>query len=299
MIEDVTQWLTIFTQRPTTENTMQKTQDEQEVLGLGRVFQPVAQATQNSAAKTAADLQDKLQTSGLAAAPQKSGLQVRLDGMQAKAAAKAMDGAKGKALKQKGLAAATVSKNAEVEAARRIARTLAANGPISIDDVTEELVKNGREKSVHDRADKARVWKGAIFRTSEWIKVHEEQARLARSRSRPVAMWALRSWIEKNSLNGTQMHQSKFDLDGLRRDFERANPKIPKDHCHWFVGTSRLADSVATDIKAAGNSYQGVPVTFVPYAVGAILQYAPPQIGKHVQQAVQVPPTTFGSLDQK
>ena len=263
-------------------------QDTQKIKGLDQ-FAPPAPDT----AKMAADIQDKLRQDGVTVAAQKSTLQIQIDAQQAGLAANAMDGRKGKRMKQKGMVAATISKNPEVEAARRIARTLAANGPISIDDVTEELIKSGREKSIHAAADKARVWKGSIFRTSEWVKVHEEHARLSRSHARPVAMWALKSWIEKNSLNGTQMHQGKFDLDGLRRDFERANPKAAKEHCHWFVGTSRLADSVITDIRAAGNEYQGVPVTFVPNAVGALIQCVPGSVRSAGTGAVQAPPTTL------
>ena len=274
---------------------MQK-QDEQVIIGLEtiEVKQPAAAPEQ-----TAGDLQQKLQASGVTATAQKSILQVQIDTKQAALAAKAMDGKKGKRMKQKGIASATVSKNPEVEAARRIARTLAANGPITIDDVTEELIRVGRDTAGHKPGDKARMWKGAIFRTSEWVKVHEEQSRLARSRSRPVTMWALKSWLDKNSLNGQQMMRSKFDLDGLRRDFNRAHPNIQPDQCQWFIGTGKLADSIATDIKAAGNEYLGVPVTFVPFAVGAILQYAPPQIGRaggQPQTGVQAPPTTLGTV---
>lgn len=261
--------------------------DTQRIIGLEDIQQ------QRTAQRQAADIQESLQKSGAAAAPAQvvggmSTLQTQLGKAEA---AKALDAKAGKRAKQAGMAKATVSKNAEVESARRIARTLAANGPISIDDVTESLVTSGREAGVHAPGDKRRVWKGSIFRTSEWVKVHEENARLARSHSRPIAMWALKSWIQANSLNGTQMNVSKFDLDGIRRDFERQHPKIPKDQCHWFVGTSRLADSVLTDIKSCDNEYQGVPVTFVNQAVGAILQYAPAPAPK----GVQAPPTTLNT----
>lgn len=227
----------------------------------------------------------------------RSNLDIALENKRHDAAKKVMQKDAGLTAKQVGIAKAVANKNPQVEAARRIARTLAANGPISIDDVTNELIKQGYETAYVKPGDRPHVWKGSIFRTSEWVCVGEENARLARSHARPNKMWALKSWLQTHSMNGRKMRVSRFDIEGIRRDFEKYNPGLAKDHCQWFIGESALADDVKLDIVQAKNTYGGVPVTFVDNAVGALVQFAPPLIKN--QQLVKNQPivelTTYNS----
>lgn len=244
---------------------------------------------------TAGDIQEEIQQ--LQGTAQRSMLDIKLEQQRTVAAAKAMSPTAGQTGKQMGIAKATVSKNPQVETARRIARTLAANGPISIDDVTAELIKQGYEPARPSVNDKPRVWKGAVFRSSEWVCVGEENARLATSHARPNKLWALKSWLQTHSMNGRRMKVSRFDIEGIRRDFEKSNPNIPKGHCQWFIGQSELADDVKLDICQAKNTYDGVPVTFVEHAVGAIIQFAPPLIKQHqlADNQPAIKPTTYNS----
>jgi hypothetical protein len=249
-------------------------------------------------ANRGADLQQELQDAGVAATPKTSALETQLSQQRIEAAAKAMDPKAGRAAKQAGIKKATVSKNPQVETARRIARDLAANGPITVDDVTEVLVQKGYETAEPKQGDKPSKWKGAIFRTSEWVRIDTEPSRLTRSHVRPNNLWALKSWLAENSVNGKRLAVSRFDMDGIRRDFERANPGIPKDSCHWFVGTSKLADDVALDIRQADNTYDEVPVTFIPHAVGAVLQYVPPQVPVFRHEPAAPAPTTAQTVPE-
>ena len=220
-------------------------------------------------ASAAASIQQDMEKAGVAAS--KTMLEKQLAEQRAAAATKVMSKKSGSTGKQMGIAKATRKKDTTVEIARRIARSLAKDGPITIDDITEELIKKGIEKANRGPKDSASMWKGGIFRGKEWVQIGTTPSRLDRSHVRPVGLWALKSWLDAHSVNGRDIRASRFDLDGLRRDFVRQNPDIPKSDCRWFIGTSKLADDVQSDIENADDSYDGVKVVFVPDAVGALI----------------------------
>lgn len=179
---------------------------------------------------------------------------------------------KAEAAKQIGIAKASKGKDATIAVARRKARELAQHGPISVDDVTEALIASDLDTTLPTKNNKPRKWKGSIFRTGEWLCIGETQSRYVSNHSRPVKMWVLKSWLQSNSLNGTEWPISSFRLLKIYGDFQRAHPEVELERCNWIIGTSELSEESRYNIKNGGNMLYGIPVTFVAGAVGAMLQ---------------------------
>lgn len=180
----------------------------------------------------------------------------------------AQDAAKGVAGKQKGLMQASKGKDGLVLMAQRVAMELGANGAVTIDDVVEALNKKGLDHP----GKRKRMWHGKVFLTSKWICVGTMPSRFAANNARDVKVWVLKTWLDANGLNGTDYKISAFRTGRIYDDFKRANPGIIEERCNWIIGTERLGDEVAQNIKMGGNFLYGIPVTFVPGSVGAMLQ---------------------------
>lgn len=177
--------------------------------------------------------------------------------------------AAGQAKKQLGKDLAAMSNGGYVQVARRIARELGKNGPITIDDVTQAM---SRElKVAPGEGDKAHVWKGSVFTTSEWAQVGTMASRMKEAHGRPVALWALKTWLSVNTLNGARSTASAYNLVKIFKDFQLAHPRIPVDRCNWYIGDEKLSSDVRQSIIADGMKLYGVPVVFAPGGVGALL----------------------------
>ena len=153
--------------------------------------------------------------------------------------------------------------------ARRIAKTLAVNGPITIDDVTEEMAKT--RNVLPKKGQRKHQWKGSVFTKSEWRLIGERPSRQVSAHSRPVGLWALKSWLKTNSLNGTNTVVSAFTLTRVFSDFKRINPGVALERANWFIGEEQLDAAIRTEIVAGKNFLYEVPVTFVPSSVGALM----------------------------
>lgn len=177
--------------------------------------------------------------------------------------------AAGKAEKQIGKDLAAMSKGGYVQVARRIARELGKNGPITIDDVTQAM---SRElKVAPGEGDQAHVWKGSVFATSEWAQVGTMASRMKEAHGRPVALWALKTWLATNTLNGVQSTASAYNLVKIFKDFQLSHPRIPVDRCNWYIGDEKLGADVRQNIITDGMKLYGVPVVFASGGVGALL----------------------------
>lgn len=174
---------------------------------------------------------------------------------------------KGKIAKQKGQMKAAKGKHALMAVARRKAMELGQLGPVCVDDVTDELRKVGLDLPGGAR----RMWHGTIFSTSEWICIGNMKSRIPDNNARDVKMWALKSWLDSHSLNGTDWNISAFRIAKIYADFKRKFPNVADERCNWLIGLSTLSDETATNIRNADNFMLGIPVTFVN-GVGAILQ---------------------------
>lgn len=166
--------------------------------------------------------------------------------------------------------AMAVSTNSSfVLVAQRIARDLGKNGPITIDDVTQAMSREF--KVAPGEGDKAHVWKGSVFSTSEWAQVGTMASRMKEAHGRPVALWALKTWLATNTLNGVQSTASAYNLVKIFRDFQVQHPNTPVDRCNWYIGDEKLSADVRHNILTGGTKLYGIPVAFVPGAVGALL----------------------------
>ena len=214
-----------------------------------------------------------------------SGFDAQVQQLRDNAIAAKIDPAKGQGQKQLGMQRASAKKAATVAMAQRIARDLAANGPITVDTVTAKLRSDGYESNADVDPEKRRYWKGGMFTTGEWVCVGELPSTIAANHARPVKLWALKSWLASHGLNGERMKGSSFDLVGIMNQFIRANPGVQLKDCNWYIGDKRLSENMANSIRVAGNTLYEAPVTFVE-GVGAILM--PP---KNYKQPVEGPAT--------
>jgi hypothetical protein len=199
----------------------------------------------------------------------KPGLDSQVQTMRAKTTAKEMDAAAGKADGQLKRDIAGDNKNMLVQEARRIARTLAANGPVTIDDVTAEMSKRFNVLPVSGETKNA--WKGSVFAASEWVYIGNMPSRQKSAHARPVGMWALKSWLKDNTLNGKDTLVSSFVLTRLYRDFTKRHPGVKMTDCNCFIGEDQLASEIRTSIINSHNRLYETPVTFIPGSVGAIM----------------------------
>lgn len=227
-------------------------------------------------------MREKLQAAGLWPAPM-SKFAVQAETVADAKTDKMMDPAKGVAEKQEGIAVAQAQEGGMVQVARRIARGLAEHGPITIDDVTLAL---DRDYKVAPGANGERQsWKGSVFSTAEWVAVGNMPSRLPEAHARPVVLWALKSWMQKNTLNGTGgTTVSAYNLERIHGDFRHAHPGMDLARCNWYIGDLCVSADIRDKVVKAGNMYMGVPVSFTPGAVGAMLM--PPNYAKQVQPQV-------------
>lgn len=223
-----------------------------------------------------------------------SAFQEQLNATQAEHIGKMMDPAAGAANMQQKRGRAAAKSGMKVEFARRIARTLAQNGPITVDDVTAELIKQHHDTTARVDPAKRRFWKGSIFTTGEWVCVGEAPSRIRTNNARPVKAWALKSWLQQHSLNGSHHYVSAFNTLRICEEFQRQNKGVLLPHCNWYIGAAKLSDETATAIKAGKMTLYGAPVTLIPNAVGALLQLPVPYVGGQPQSPTpDVRPTTL------
>ena len=196
---------------------------------------------------------------------------------------KAMNGALGKIEGQVAQDAAGNKHNSLVQLARTTARALGANGPISVDEVTSAMSATSNVMPV---AGKIHKWKGKIFNKSEWVWIGTKATSMASSHARHVGVWALKTWLKDNTLNGTAASVSSYNLFGIYKDMSRLNTtriKVEASKFTWFVGDESLSPELRATITKDNNCLYGIPVSFIPGAVGAML--LPPDPSKNMARA--------------
>jgi hypothetical protein len=182
---------------------------------------------------------------------------------------KEMDPEKGKAEGRHKIDLAGDKRSELVQIARRIARDLGENGPITVDDVTAKMSETYNVLPAKDK--KRQSWKGSIFTRSEWRYIGDQPSQQKSAHSRPVGVWALKTWLQKHTLNGRNTHVSAYVVSRLFSDFKRLHPGANPGECNWYIGEEQIADEIRDLIVDDDNKLYGVPVHFVPGAVGAIM----------------------------
>ena len=204
-------------------------------------------------------------------------LNTQVQAMRTEQVAKTLDPVKAQAEKQRKMDIAGDNKSMLVQAARKVARELGAKGPITIDDVTFEMSKTYNVLPVKG---KSQNWKGSVFASGEWVFIGEMASRQVSAHGRPVGMWALKSWLQDNTLNGKETHISSFVVSRLYSDFKRINPKAELKDCNCYLGDERVAAEIRENIKKSGNRLYEIPVSWIPGAVGALI--LPPEPKKMI-----------------
>ena len=216
-------------------------------------------------------LQAYLQKQGI---PVVSTLNAQVQSMRKEQVSKTMDSLKAMAEKQHKIDIAGDNKSMLVQAARKVARELGVKGPISIDDVTLEMSKS---YNVLPIKGKRHNWKGSVFTSTEWVFIGSIASRQVSAHCRPVGMWALKAWLQDNTLNGKETHVSSFVVSRLYSDFKRINPRLELKNCNCYIGDERVAAEIRDNIKKSGNRLYEIPVSWIPGAVGALIMPPEPQ----------------------
>lgn len=177
------------------------------------------------------------------------------------AADEKMDPEKGVALKSKKKASAREKNEPALQEARRVARELAKNGPITMDDVTREL--SGTRDVLAKRKCTDNNWKGSVFDSSEWVAVGRIASRIPEAHGRMVIQWALKSWLDEHSMNGTNSPVSAFNLSKILSQFKKKN-ECKDSELKWVIGDD-VSDEFIRDGKCLGIDVERV------HGSGAIL----------------------------
>jgi hypothetical protein len=197
-----------------------------------------------------------------------------------------MDGDKAKIAGKVGVDLAAANNEAMLRAAQKVAITLGADGVVTIDDVTRDMANKSYNVLPKKNSSKRHNWKGKVFPISKWVKVGEIASTLESSHGRPVGQWVTKAWLRENSMNGRVSSASGYALIRVFKDFERLHKAaiaaeiVKLEDCNWFIGDERIDNSIRKDIQADGNKMYGVPVSFIPGAIGAML--LPPDPSKFI-----------------
>ena len=111
-----------------------------------------------------------------------------------------------------------------------------------------------------------------MFSKSEWVVVDARPTTIKTGHARTVRVWALRSWIEKNTMNGQRSVRSAFTLSRIYADFQKENAGILPERCTWEIGEKAVNADVRQSIKDGQGKLYGIKVVYIPNAVGAILR---------------------------
>lgn len=188
---------------------------------------------------------------------------------------------KGVGQKQLGMDSAVNAHGSYVQIARRIAVELAKHGPITIDDVTTAMARDHKVATGEAGEGRSHTWKGSVFASSEWIAVGHMASRIPEAHARPVIQWALKEWLEKNTLNGRGGDVvSAFNLERIFKDFKRVHPGMDMKTCNWYIGEEKLAADIRQSIVMAGLKLYEVPVSLMAGSVGATL--LPPNYAQRI-----------------
>lgn len=208
----------------------------------------------------------------------------QVQAMRAAEVAKAMDPKLAAIEGQVAQDAAGNKHNSLLQLARTTARALGANGPISVDEVTAAMAATS---NVLPSKGKVHSWKGKIFASNEWVCVGNKATSMVSSHARHVGVWALKSWLAAgNTLNGTAASVSSYNLFGIYKDMSRLNTtriKTEAERFSWFIGDENLSPELRATIVKDNNAMYGIPVSFIPGAVGALLM--PPDPSKGLARA--------------
>lgn len=112
-------------------------------------------------------------------------------------------------------------------AAQAVARKLAVNGPVTIDDVIHEMRRLGyKESDIAPGKDAkgAKNWKGSVFADADWVCVGGITSREKSAHGRQVRQWATKGWLKLHPVNGSQNEAAAFHLYKIYQEAAHTYP---------------------------------------------------------------------------
>ena len=125
-------------------------------------------------------------------------------------------------------------------AAQAVARKLAVNGPVTIDDVIHEMRRLGYKESdiaPGKDAKAAKNWKGSVFADADWVCVGSIVSREKSAHGRQVRQWATKGWLKLHPVNGTQNEAAAFHVY-----------KIYQEAAHYWPAGTELCILLGQDM---------------------------------------------------
>jgi len=180
---------------------------------------------------------------------------------------------KAKAAKEVGMARGAMNNLPLVQEARRIAREMMANGPVTIEDVCDRMAAEGRPVWAGSK-DAPKNWKGSVFNDPCFVCVGSIPSRKESNHGRHVRQWALKSWLREHPMNGDSSPVSAFSFIRIYNQVMHDHAGIDPERMLWVIGRDALPeDMVGNMLSADGRSQTlyGIRVRLVD-GVGAVLQ---------------------------
>ena len=154
--------------------------------------------------------------------------------------------------KEKGMAAGAKNHAPLLQAAQTVARALAMDGVVTIDDVVREMRRQGyREEDIKAGDAKAKNWKGSVFADADWVCVGSIASREASAHGRHVRQWATRGWLRNHPVNGTNSDASCFHLFGIYNEALHHYPA--GEELVFLVGRDMLDSSFSAISSGVGK----------------------------------------------
>jgi hypothetical protein len=184
--------------------------------------------------------------------------------------------AKGRKEMQKAMG--TIGKDQHLELARKVARELAKEGLVNIDEVNAEMERRRLQDPNAARSSAAKAWKGSVFSGSEWVPQGFVPSTNPSNHGRPIQAWALRTWLDGcDGVHGTSLTTSAYDLRILYNDFRKRYPKLKLENCYWYIGAAGIHKSFRGNILNEDGTPKehaaifGIPVRVVQHSVGCMI----------------------------
>lgn len=183
----------------------------------------------------------------------------------------------GQARKTRKREAAGARAGNELLEAQRVARELGQHGPVTMDHVVTKLREAGKE-SHRATLETKRDWHGKVFAGGDWVRLDHVQSTRAERQGSAIALWALKSWLEKFPQNGESYTSSCFAIAKIYSEFTRHNPGVGPSDLEWLLGRQRLSAGIVASVNREMASHPskvatlfGARVTWFD-GVGALLQ---------------------------
>lgn len=144
----------------------------------------------------------------------------------------------------------------------------AKQGPVTIEDVMTRAAELGLLKDVPDN----RMWYTNVFPAKFWQRIGTRPSPRPEAHGRPVTVWAMKTWLEKNPVNGTSYFTSAYTFTTILNEFMTEHPDAKKENLKWIIGIDRLSPMIFPDAPPGNDSLNGIPIETC-VGCGAILTF--------------------------